>query len=228
MTVQEFSNEFDILYNNIMSNQAPGLDEYEKSVFLTQAQEDIIRACYQGTSAGLGPFENTELVRRELSNLIKTSNIDISETVSTQFGEGEAYTLPSEAMYIIQEYYIDSNENPISVVPVTYDEIQKIKSNPFRGPSKNRILRLDYGEGKVILIVSNNLVETYAGSNPEYVVSYIKKPYPIILTDLSGNNLSINGKDSPLDNNNPCELSSSIHRLILTQAVALAAAAYKS
>lgn len=228
MTVQEFSNEFDILYNNIMSNQAPGLDEYEKSVFLTQAQEDVIRACYQGTSAGLGPFENTELVRRELSNLIKTSNIDTFETVPTQFGEGKAYALPSEAMYIIQEYYIDSNENPISVVPVTYDEIQKIKSNPFRGPSKNRILRLDYGENKVILVIDKNLIETYAGSSPEYVVSYVKKPYPIILTDLSGNNLSINGKDSPLDNNNPCELSSSIHRLILTQAVALAAAAYKS
>jgi hypothetical protein len=87
---------------------------------------------------------------------------------------------------------------------------------------------LDYGEGKVILIIDKNLIETYAGSSSEYVVSYIKKPYPIILTDLSSNNLSINGKDSPLDNNNPCELSSSIHRLILTQAVALAAAAYKS
>lgn len=228
MTVQEFSNEFDILYNNIMSNQAPGLDEYEKSVFLTQAQEDVIRACYQGTSAGLGPFENTELVRRELSNLIKISNIDTYETVSTQFGEGKAYTLPPEAMYIIQEYYTDSNENPISVVPVTYDEIQKIKSNPFRGPSKNRILRLDYGENKVILIVDKNLVETYAGSNPEYVVSYVRKPYPIILTDLSDSGLTINNQDSPLDDDNPCELSSSIHRLILTQAVQLAAAAYKS
>ena len=29
MTNQEFSNEFDILYNNVTSNQAPGLDEYE-------------------------------------------------------------------------------------------------------------------------------------------------------------------------------------------------------
>ena len=38
----EFSSEFDILYNNIMSNTAPGLDEYEKSVFLTQAQEQLI------------------------------------------------------------------------------------------------------------------------------------------------------------------------------------------
>ena len=36
MTTQEFSNEFDVLYNNA-GNQAPGLDEYEKSVFLTKA-----------------------------------------------------------------------------------------------------------------------------------------------------------------------------------------------
>lgn len=33
MTCEEFSNEFDILYNNVMSNQAPGLDEYEKKCF---------------------------------------------------------------------------------------------------------------------------------------------------------------------------------------------------
>ena len=43
MTIQEFSNEFDVLYNNIMSNQAPGLDEYEKSVFLTKAQNEILK-----------------------------------------------------------------------------------------------------------------------------------------------------------------------------------------
>ena len=39
----EFSNEFDVLYNNIMSNAAPGLNEYEKSVFLTKAQEEIVK-----------------------------------------------------------------------------------------------------------------------------------------------------------------------------------------
>jgi len=37
MTTTEFSNEFDILYNNVMSNKAPGLEGYEKSVFLTKA-----------------------------------------------------------------------------------------------------------------------------------------------------------------------------------------------
>ncbi len=43
MTNKEFSDEFDVLYNSITSNQAPGLDEYEKSVFLTKAQDEIIK-----------------------------------------------------------------------------------------------------------------------------------------------------------------------------------------
>lgn len=46
MTVEEFSDQFDILYNNITSNQAPGLDEYEKSIFLTRAQEDIVKGYF--------------------------------------------------------------------------------------------------------------------------------------------------------------------------------------
>lgn len=37
MTLTEFNATFDIIYNNLFSNQAPGLDEYEKSVFLTNA-----------------------------------------------------------------------------------------------------------------------------------------------------------------------------------------------
>ena len=43
MTLQEFNTNFDLLYNNITSNQAPGLDEYEKSVFLTNAQLELVK-----------------------------------------------------------------------------------------------------------------------------------------------------------------------------------------
>lgn len=46
MTLDEFSNEFDVLYNNITNNQAPGLNEYEKSVFLTKAQDEIVKAYF--------------------------------------------------------------------------------------------------------------------------------------------------------------------------------------
>lgn len=50
MTNPEFSNEFDVLYNSITSNQAPGLDEYEKSVFLTKAQDEIVKSYFNPKS----------------------------------------------------------------------------------------------------------------------------------------------------------------------------------
>jgi hypothetical protein len=40
---QEILNRFDVLYNNIMSNQAPGLDAYEKSVFWNKATLEILK-----------------------------------------------------------------------------------------------------------------------------------------------------------------------------------------
>lgn len=43
MTGNEFSTQFDLLYNNVTSNQAPGLNEWEKSSFLTKAQDELIK-----------------------------------------------------------------------------------------------------------------------------------------------------------------------------------------
>lgn len=43
MNNPEILNRFDVLYNNIMSNQAPGLDEYEKSVFWNKATLEVLK-----------------------------------------------------------------------------------------------------------------------------------------------------------------------------------------
>ena len=43
MTTQEFSDQFDVLYNNVTSNQAAGLNEYEKSLFLTKGQYEVVK-----------------------------------------------------------------------------------------------------------------------------------------------------------------------------------------
>lgn len=43
MTAVEMRNLFNVLYNNIMSNQAPGLNEYEISVFLTKGEFEIVK-----------------------------------------------------------------------------------------------------------------------------------------------------------------------------------------
>ena len=69
----EFSNEFDVLYNNIMSNAAPGLNEYEKSVFLTKAQEEIVKNHFQplGNKYGQGLDDSQKLLLLPLIRELK-------------------------------------------------------------------------------------------------------------------------------------------------------------
>lgn len=43
---EEWENGFDLLYQNITSNQAPGLNAYEKSVFLTEAEFAVVIGLY--------------------------------------------------------------------------------------------------------------------------------------------------------------------------------------
>lgn len=52
MTVEEMDNMFEVLYNNITSNQAPGLNAYEKSVFLTKAQDEVLKNYFNSKSKG--------------------------------------------------------------------------------------------------------------------------------------------------------------------------------
>lgn len=40
------------MFNNITSNQAPGVNEYEKSVFLTKAQDEIVKNYFNPKSKG--------------------------------------------------------------------------------------------------------------------------------------------------------------------------------
>lgn len=65
MTNEEFSNEFDTLINSNSTISLYGMelplefDEYEKSVFLTKAQEEIVEGLYTGKILG-DSFEDTE------------------------------------------------------------------------------------------------------------------------------------------------------------------------
>ena len=120
-----------------MSNQAPGLSEYEKSILLTQAQESFIIDIYTG-KYNKDSFEGTEEVTSYLNTLVKDVNI-----TSTVNGEGitkysKFYQLPDDLWYITYESVIlnDSNlgckDGCIAIVkPTTQDEIYSINRNPF-------------------------------------------------------------------------------------------------
>lgn len=216
MTTQEFSNEFDTLLNSYYSQIIPGeqfskadlvLDEYEKSVFLTQAQEDIVLSLYNGTLLG-DPFESSEASRRYLDKLIKSSNPSLSNTSNKLSENSYIYNLP-EDLWLITYEHLTSESKIIEVIPIKQDDWHRIKKNPFKGPNDKRAIRLDSG---------NNTVEIISTKTPsEYLIRYLSKPKPIILEELP-EDLSINGDSDK----NTCELHESLHRLILERAVQLA------
>lgn len=219
MTTEEFSNEFDILLNSYSpkDQQSINVDEYEKSVFLTKAQEDLIISVYNGKNSTYESFEQTEEIRRYLSNIVKTIEATRYDNTSVWITSNSyLYDIPKDLWFITYEYAIlnDSklpckqNINAL-VIPVTQDEFYRVYNNPFKGPSNKRVLRLDS---------DNNIIELISKYNiDKYVIRYISKPTPIILEDLT-EDLSINGESKKTE----CILNTSLHRKILDRAVLLA------
>ena len=223
MTIKEFSSEFDVLLNVGGGIHNPNedpiiLDEYEKSVFLTQAQEEIVKNYYNGISDS--GFEQTEETRRYLDALVDTE-ILTPKSDSNQLKDKFSHTtfdITENVWFIVYEQasYSEDQENPclaritVHTIPVTYDTYHRIKDNPFKGPTDKRILRLDKGSHCV------ELVSKYPVST--YTIRYIKKPSPIILIDLTGTNLKINNEQTA----QTCKLNEALHRAILIYAVSLA------
>lgn len=222
MTNREFSDEFDVLINSGSIVKPAGLgataldfDEYEKSVFLTKAQESLIIALYSGGYSG-SSFEETEELRRYLSDLVKTYSNSEEECREGLTNESHFFSIPDDVWFITYEAVVSDDTklgcakgSILEVVPVTQDTLHKVMENPFKGPNKRRVLRLDIKDFIV------ELISPYTIS--KYQLRYLAKPDPIILSDLS-EDLSINNKTKETE----CKLNPVLHRVILEMAVKLA------
>lgn len=227
MEREEFSNGFDVLVNSYKRfkdfDKQELLDsiefnEYEKSLFLTKAQEELVTSLYNGKNPYGDSFESTEEIRRYLSNLIAEKYLKpITNTSGTPLGitsTSTFFTLPEDLWFITLESVVTSNskcrnEVYIKVYPTKQDEYLSIKDNPFRGANDRRALRLDLSEGNVEIICKYMI--------DAYYVRYIKKVPPIILEDLP-NELTIEGKNEASD----CILHEALHQKILERAVQIA------
>lgn len=225
-TGQEWEQEFDLLYNSVNNNVAPALDAYEKSVFLTMAQEQVVRTLYSGGTLGQDSFEQSELLRRSLDSLIKeiiyhSTDVNIDPAVK-QGTFGLTFELPSDSLYVVYEELSQTGKEVcggnrrLTVVPTTHDVFYKTRNNPFRGANERRALRLDVADN------TTEIVTTL--SEYDYLVRYLRTPYPIILQSLTGGD-TINGETEPYDYLKVCPLDESLHRIILSTAVQLAQAA---
>lgn len=160
MSPAEFSNEFDVLYNNIMSNQAPGLDEYEKSVFLTKAQNEVILSYFNPKLNKVQEgFDGSAKRQVDFSNIIKViSPIKGSQysdsTLPLHLADNAAfYEVPDDLLLYINEFVDVSRggtNKRLAVVPLSYTEYNRLMSKPFTRPLKNQAWRLmtdGYGTG---------------------------------------------------------------------------------
>lgn len=231
MTTSEFSNKFDVLLNsyylspefgNTYPRFNPTLDEYEKSVFLTEAEKDIFISLYTGADITNGGFEVTEENRRYLDALVETKTYypipDYSDD-DTINDNSSIFKIDDEALAFItlEQAFYDTEDECLSnfrakVYPVTQDEYARVKDNPFRGPTKYKVLRLDINHNTVELIPAKG----YKIS--KYLVRYLRKPKPIILIDLTATDLSID----QIQEETECEMNDMLHDAILRRAVALA------
>ena len=218
MDVQELSNLFDTLLQPYITNDNFGeqntlaFDEYEKSIFLTKAQEQIVLELYQ-------ELEQSEEVRKYLSNLIKTDNYvpvgEQDETLINNNFKSYKVEINNDILFMIYEQCTLSDENNcinnkiVSVVPTIHDDLDKVLKNPFKSPNSRKVIRLDF-DNKIELISKYNI------SN--YKVRYLKKPNPIILVSLE-DNLSINNGDTEVSNG---ETNPILHERIVQRAVQLA------
>ena len=223
----EFSNQFDTLVSSYrrfrdFDKQEPldtiEFDEYEKSLYLTKAQEELVLSLYTGKNPYGESFEQIEELRRYLATLVKEEELfPIENSSGTPLGlesSSKFFTLPEDLWFITYERAIDSNDSceetqAREVYPVRQDEYNKIRKNPFRGANGRRALRLDLSEG-VVEIVSRAGITSY-------YIRYVRKVLPIILEDMP-NDITINGIGSMTES----ELPEMLHQRILERAVQMA------
>lgn len=228
MNNTEFLNEFNLLYNNAMSNQAPPLNEYEISLFLTEGQEVVVKEYYSGKNAFRDSFERSEEVTRSLSSLVRTEVLTeeynpeyISDIVETIGSSSYLYKIPQDVWYIVKES-VKFTEDAMcgygsyaDVIPTTHDKVGRIMENPFRGMSNRRVLRLSLGNN------INELLSKYPVHS--YLIRYLVQPSPIVLVNLDSLGCSVDGVSEETE----CKLHPLIHRVILERAVRIASEAYK-
>lgn len=224
MSVEELDNMFDVLYNNITSNQAPGLNAYEKSVFLTKGQDEILKNYFNPKSKGNTTQDGfDENAKRQVDFSMLTSVETKSSCFENPLFDTRENTksvgLPSKLMFAINEVVEvirDTKKVILQVIPIKFDEYSRLMCKPYKRPLKYQAWRLTNNNtsNKADIVIGPSDILT------KYTIRYVRRPNPIIVSNLDG--LTIEGKSTASE----CELDPILHEEILQRAVELAKVAW--
>lgn len=231
MTNQEFSDSLSTLLNSYDTQSVFGeqashreivLDEYEKSVLLTQAQDVIVKSYFDGTlnSENKG-FDDSTKRQIDFSSLINVVQLNKSTGNYERFDDrGIIFELPKNTLFILNESLKTDNVNYV-IVPINYKEYDRLMSKPYAQPLKKQAWRLIQNNTSDFDIMSE-LIPRWDIKDSDvvsYKLRYVRRPAPIILVDLP-NGLEIDG----ISKETSCELNPILHHEILNKAVEIAMA----
>ena len=193
---KEMFEGFQLEYNNLASNLAPGLTKYEISVYLTKAYHTLVESLAQS-------YERNETARKALIELVDTKELTPRTTTDDNKIVSEAlfFALPDNVLQVVFEALkMSANagkclaNKQIQVLPVKHDQFDNIYNDPFRF-TKYRALRLDVN-APVLNTTSSNYetkrcAEIVSKNNnvSKYKIRYIRKPGPIILDNLTNDSI---------------------------------------
>lgn len=225
MTNQEFSDQFDVLYNNIASNQAPGLDNYEKSVLLTLAQDDVVKSYFNPVyNKAQQGFDGNQKRQIDFSMITKIATVTSFESALFDYrANSKSVQIPNDVLMIINEQCEvqrqegESNKSQIlQVIPITYDEYTRLMGKPFKRPTQYQAWKLLNTD----TATKNDIIIGPVDTLSKYTIRYIKRPRAIILSNLD--DVSIDG----ISTAQTCELDKELHLEILQRAIELAKSTY--
>lgn len=132
---QEILNRFDVLYNNITSNQAPGLDGYEVSVFWNKATLEILKNHLnpKGNKYGEG-FDGSPKRQIDFSNLICTlvyvfkaeDTKGSFNTKALRYGGTEKISTKTVTRYHVE--YVKDEEDEDNVITVIHPQSESMNT----------------------------------------------------------------------------------------------------
>jgi hypothetical protein len=210
-SLTEIRDSFNLKYSNVNSGDAPGLNDYEISMYLTEAQKQVLDEYYRGTPGRGESFELTERARKALSGLVETMEVLLDASgstasipgVSPKFSCVEAFgdslVARSRWRVLVESVLLrveDDEGNEIAgdcdngkvleVEVASLDTLVVALKNPFRRPDDDHVFRVDTRAGET-LVFSAGLLKSRPGRKVKAIYSnaFLRFPSPLILVDLN-------------------------------------------
>lgn len=169
MDIQEMKREFLFKYD-AASNGGPSLNNYEISVCLTQGARDIFNAAYAS-------YETNEISKVIMAPFLDSTQGQPSpvEDEFTRF-KTFIFNTPDTIKFRIRDAVkLQGCIDHPTVIVVDKDYLSTFLNNPYKQPSKRKVLRED---------ISTSQVKLYADRNIElYKIDFIKRDTPVIVAD---------------------------------------------